>query len=121
MIKILLVEKNIIFSETLTNELGKDEELTVVGVCREGNDIIDFLNKNAIDIIIIDPNQTNGFVVTVQIKKEFPRIKIIGYSAQRESTKHRMLAFGASSYLSKYETNIEELISEIKHCYTLSE
>jgi len=120
MIKILLLEKNIIFSETLIKELGKDDELTVVGVCREGNDIIDFLNKNEIDVVVIDPNQTNGFVITVQIKKEFPKIKIIGYSAQRESTRHKMLAFGASSYLSKYETNIEKLVSEIKYCYALS-
>jgi two-component system response regulator FimZ (fimbrial Z protein) len=119
MIKILLVEKNIIFSNALTKLLNKDAELNVVGVCKEGNDIIKFLTANPIDVIVIDPNQSNGFVITVQIKKEYPRIKIIGYSAEGESTKKRMLAFGASSYLSKYEANIEDVIAEIKNCYTV--
>jgi DNA-binding NarL/FixJ family response regulator len=120
MIKILLVEKNIIFSNALTKLLGKNESLDVIGVCKEGNDVIGFLNTNPIDVIVIDPNQSNGFVITVQIKKEFPLIKIIGYSAEGESTKTRMLKFGASHYLSKYDTNIEELIFEIKNCYVVA-
>jgi DNA-binding NarL/FixJ family response regulator len=119
MIKILLVEKNIIFSNALTKLLNKDDKLDVLGVCKEGNDIIEFLTTTPIDVIVIDPNQSNGFVITVQIKKEFPTIKIIGYSAEGESTKKRMLAFGASSYLSKYEANIEDVIAEIKGCYVL--
>jgi len=117
MIKILLVEKNIIFSNALTKLFNKDVKLDVIGVCKEGNDVIEFLNANPIDVIVIDPNQSNGFVITVQIKKAFPSIKIIGYSAEGESTKTRMLKFGASCYLSKYDTNIEELIVEIKNCY----
>jgi len=121
MIKILLVEKNIIFYKALTKLLSKDEKLHVVGVCKEGNDVIEFLNKNAIDVIVIDPNQSNGFVITVKVKKEFPRIKIICYSAEGESTKERMLRFGACSYLSKYEANIEDLVSEVKCCYAASE
>jgi DNA-binding NarL/FixJ family response regulator len=121
MIKILLAEKNIIFSNALTKLLSQAKNLNVVGVCKEGNDIIEFLNTNPVDVIVIDPNQSNGFVITVQIKKEFPTIKIIGYSADGESTKKRMLEFGASCYLSKYDTDIEELKSEIKNCFIVPE
>jgi DNA-binding NarL/FixJ family response regulator len=114
MINILLVEKNLILSNTLTNLLTQDKELNVIGVCRHGNKVVEFLNKHSVDIILIDPNQTNGFVITVQITKEFPNIKIIGYSTNGESSKKRMLEFGASSYLSKYDTNLNDLKNEIK-------
>jgi len=114
MIKILLVEKNLILSDTLTNLLNQDKELDVVGICKEGNEAIDFLTNNPVDVIVIDPNQSNGFVITVQITKEFPNTKIIGFSADGQNSKKRMLEFGAVNHLSKYDTSLKELITEIK-------
>ena len=61
------------------------------------------------DVILIDPTQSNGFVITAQVKTDFPTVKIIGFSNDGESSKKRMLELGASSYLSKYETSLEEL------------
>jgi DNA-binding NarL/FixJ family response regulator len=118
MIKILLVEKNIIFSNALIQLLNNDEKLHVIGVCKEGNEVIDFLTTNPIDVIVMDPKQSNGFVITVEVKKAFPKMIIIGFSTDVDSTKKRMLAFGAASYLSKYEANIADLIKEIKGCYS---
>ncbi|MBL4592475.1 MAG: response regulator [Flavobacteriales bacterium] len=114
MIKILLVEKNLILSNTLKNLFNKDKQLDVVGICRHGNEIIEFLNANPVDIIVIDPNQTNGYVITVQVKKEFPKMIIIGFSDDGLYSKERMLEYGASSYLSKYDTSLNELMTEIK-------
>ena len=114
MIKILLVEKNLILSNTLTNLLNQDKELDVIGICKEGNEAIDFLAKAPVDVIVIDPNQSNGFVITLQITKEFPNIKIIGFSDDGQNSKKRMLEFGAANYLSKYDTTLKELITEIK-------
>jgi CheY-like chemotaxis protein len=114
MIKILLVEKNIILANTLKNLFNQDKQLDVIGICKEGNEVIKFLKTNPVDIILFDPNQTNGYVVTVQIKKEFPKIIIIGFSDDGTYSKDRMLEYGASSYLSKYDTTLNELITEVK-------
>jgi hypothetical protein len=57
-------------------------------------------------------------LITVQIKEEFPTIKIIGFSDGGECSKDRVLGFGASSYLSKYDTGLNQLITEIKSCIT---
>lgn len=118
MIKILLVEKNLIFSNTLVNLLNQDEQLNVVGSCKIGNEIIPFLNTNSVDVIVIDPNQSNGFVITVQLTKEFPTIKVIGFSGDGQNSKNRMLEYGACSYLSKYDTTLKELSAEIKKCFS---
>tara|TARA_R110001592_G_scaffold45430_1_gene145162 strand:- start:2094 stop:2456 length:363 start_codon:yes stop_codon:yes gene_type:complete len=117
MIKILLLEKNVIFSKTLEYHLNKDKLFDVVAICKEGSEVVKFLNTNPVDVILIDPNQSNGYVMTVQVKKEFPKIIIIGFSDDGEYSKNRMLEFGAASYLSKYDTSINELIAEIKRCY----
>jgi DNA-binding NarL/FixJ family response regulator len=114
MINILLVEKNIIFYKSLTKFLKKDKNLNVVGICKEGNNVMEFLRTNLIDVVVIDPIQSNGFVITAQIKKEFPTIKVISYSIDGEKTMSRMVGVGVVSYLSKYESNIEDLILEIK-------
>jgi DNA-binding NarL/FixJ family response regulator len=117
MIKILLVEKNLILSNTIREHLNKDEQLNVVGISKEGNEALEFLKTNPIDIIILDYQQTNGLVVTQQMKKTYPNINIIGFSSDFDTASNRMIELGASSYLSKYETSLEELITEIKGCY----
>ena len=45
MIKVLLVEKNFILSNHLKEEFYQKKQLNVVGTCKEGNEIIDFLTK----------------------------------------------------------------------------
>jgi DNA-binding NarL/FixJ family response regulator len=117
MIKILLVEKNLILSNTIREHLNKDEQFDVVGISKEGNEALEFLKTNPIDIVIMDYQQTNGLVVTEQIKKTYPNISIIGFSSDFGASSNRMVELGASSYLSKYETSLEELKTEIKGYY----
>ena len=121
MIKILLVEKNIILSNTIKEHLNKDEQLNVIGISKEGNEALEFLKINSVDIVVMDYQQTNGLVVTEQIKKQYPNINIIGFSSDFGAASNRMVELGASSYLSKYETSLEELKTEIKNCYEEAE
>jgi DNA-binding NarL/FixJ family response regulator len=114
MIKVLLIEKNLILADTLCHQLNKEQQLNIVGICREGKEVLLFLKEHSVDIVLVDPNQTNGYVVTAQIKKEYPNIIIVGFSDDITYTKNRMLELGASHYFSKYETSLDTLITEIK-------
>jgi DNA-binding NarL/FixJ family response regulator len=114
MIKLLLVEKNVVLSNTLRNLFNQDKDIDVVGVCRYGSEVVSFLQKKTIDIILIDPYQSNGCTITLQVKREFSKVIIIGYSTDGQYTKEKMLEYGASSYLSKYDTSLNELMTEIK-------
>lgn len=122
MIKILLVEKNLIISNTLKESFNQDKQLNLVGICKEGNEAIEFLNTNAIDVLLMDPNQTNGMVATAQIHKEFPDVRIIGFSDSNEKeSSSQMVSLGAYKHLSKFHTDVNELITEIKECYVGNE
>ncbi len=115
MIKILLVEKNLILSNTLKESFSQDKQLNLVGICNEGNEAIKFLKTNSVDVLLMDPQQTNGMVATEQIHKEFSNVRIIGFSDLTEiKPDNQMVRLGASIYLSKFHTTLNELITEIK-------
>jgi len=113
MIKVLLLEKNRILANHLKETFNQDEQIQLVGSCTEGNEIIEFLKQHPVDVVVIDPQQTNGFVVTVQIKQEFPKVAIIGYS-DNDNNGDRLVEYGAVGYLNKYDATLKELMLEIK-------
>ena len=117
MIKILIVEKNLILLNHLQTTFNKDKDLKVVANCKEGHEVIEFLTNNEVDIILLDYMQTNGLVLTDQINKQFPKVKVIGFSTlETKKEENRIINFGAAMYLSKYETTMDDLIAVIKKC-----
>lgn len=115
MIKILLVEKNLILSSTLNEHLNKDEQINVVNICKEGNQALEFLKENSVDVVIMDFLQTNGLVVTQQISHNYPDVKIIGFSTyESDDYPNQMIKLGADKCLSKYSTTMQDLLDELK-------
>ncbi len=115
MIKILLVERNVILSDYLKETFVKDKKLNLVYTCTEGNQALEFIKENSVDVVIMDFLQTNGLVVTQQISRKYPNIKIIGFSTYESNDySHKMIELGANKCLSKYSTTIKKLINEVK-------
>ncbi|MCB9335475.1 MAG: response regulator [Flavobacteriales bacterium] len=118
MIEILLLEKNLILSAYLSETLSQEKEFNVISICKEGIEIIEFLKNHSVNIILMDYMQTNGLVVVNQITKEFPKVKVIGFSTDNEDNiNNRFLALGGYCYLSKYCTDLNRLKEKIKECY----
>ena len=70
--KILIVDDN-------DDELKKDSDiLTEVGYevicCRSGNEALEYLNKNPVELVLLDVNmpEMNGYDVCLNIRKQFP-------------------------------------------------
>jgi DNA-binding NarL/FixJ family response regulator len=115
-INILLIERNIILIDHLKEQFEQDKELNYVGTFSDEKQVMAFLEKNPLDVIVMDYLQTNGLVLTDSISKKFPAIKIIGFSIEDGHYSKRLLELGATVYLSKFETTLIELITQIKIC-----
>ena len=115
MVKVLLVERNVILRNHLLDVLSHDEHLDIIEWCTEGCEVVEFLKDNQVDIILMDHLQTNGLVVTAQIKRDYPSVKIIGFSTgDVNDSNNRLMELGATGCLSKYDTDLEELVAKIK-------
>ena len=117
MIKVLIVDDNIYIREALIGMLKGQDLINVIGECKDGIEVLPFLSKNLVDVIIMDVkmNYMDGLITTEFIKDEFPDIRIIGFSFNDDPyTKKKFLEKGADSFLSKCNTNAKILIDEIK-------
>ena len=53
-ISVLIADDNVEFANTLTNYLGKDEEMEVVGVAKDGLEAVDMIQKDKPDVVVLD-------------------------------------------------------------------
>lgn len=121
MIKILFVERNIILSNYYKEVFSQNKDIQLVRIFTEGDDVLEFLDTNSIDVVVIDYMQTNGLVTTAKINNAHPTVTIIGFSCyDKGSYIDRMIELGAKSCLSKYNTTINMLINHIITCYSIN-
>jgi DNA-binding NarL/FixJ family response regulator len=120
MIKILLVDDNAIVRKAIKNMLKSQLKIQVIGECSDGSHVIPYLQNNKPDVILMDYRMPvlDGVETTKLVKELFPKIKVIGFSCDDDIiTKETFFENGAYSFLSKYDTNLDELLTEIKKCY----
>lgn len=116
MIKVLLVDDSAIFRKNLKFILDNQPEIQVIGECKDGKEVIPFLQHLKPDIILMDYNMpiVNGIEATKMVIKLFPEIKIVGFSFDDDSTtKKAFFESGAVEFLSKYETDSKTLVFKI--------
>jgi DNA-binding NarL/FixJ family response regulator len=116
-LRILLVDDQILFAETLGTLLNNyAEDLVVVGIAENGEKAVAMTREHEPDIILMDVRmpRMDGVAAVHIIKKEFPQIKIIMLSTYREDDLVRTsLMAGASGYLLK-DISPTELITAIR-------
>ena len=77
-IKILLVEDLKMFSDLLIENISKEADLKIVSSVDDGLEALQVLENITIDVVVTDIRlrQMHGDVLTVEIKKRFPEIKV---------------------------------------------
>lgn len=113
---ILVADDNTLMRGTLRMIIDGIEEVSVVGECRNGEEIIAMAKEHAPDIIVMDINMApiNGFEATRKILKENPSIKIIGLSMHNKmSYAKNMIQLGAFGYVCKSSPH-NEIVEAIK-------
>ncbi|OFX52081.1 MAG: hypothetical protein A2046_06045 [Bacteroidetes bacterium GWA2_30_7] len=120
MIKVLIVEDHKILRDGLKAALSGNKEIKVIGECEDGNQVMDFLEKNPIDVILMDIKMPimNGIDATQQVIEKYPNMKILVLSMHNEEAYiTKIFKAGASGYILK-NTSISEMIDGIKKVHS---
>jgi len=102
--KVLIADHHPITRKGITSVLSDDQKYEVIGYVNDGNDILKFLTKTEVDILIleIDIPNLNSITAIKSIKREFPHIKILILSCHPEEMYAlSAIKYGAAGYISK--------------------
>ena len=115
MVKIMIADDQQLIRESLKIILDSDPNFEVVKVVGSGQEVLDTLETESIDIILMDVRMPNmsGVDCTRIVKKEYPNIKVIILTTfDDDEYIYDALKYGASGYLLK-GCSLEELSSAI--------
>lgn len=121
LINIAVVDDHSIVRNGLVSLISCCEEIKVTMQAENGRDFLNQLEKSARlpNIVILDINmpELDGFATTLILKKNYPKIKIIGLSMfDQELTAITLLKNGANGYLTK-SCSFQELADAIHSVY----
>ncbi len=117
MIRILIVDDQNFTRKALRAILKSEENLIIVGEAENGIKALELMNKEAIDIAIVDLDmpEIDGFELTQKICQEFSQTKVIILSSHEDRYSiNKAVNFGAKGYLLK-DTSVNEVIDTINY------
>ncbi|WJW74293.1 UvrY/SirA/GacA family response regulator transcription factor [Thiohalobacter sp. IOR34] len=116
MIKLLLVDDHELVRSGIKRILEDTPGMQVLGEASSGEEAIEFVRRNAPDVIIMDINMPGigGLETTRKLLQIHPGLKIIVVTVHiQEPYPTRMLEAGASGYLTKH-CAVDEIVDAIK-------
>lgn len=119
MIKVLIVDDQSLIREGLSMMLSLYDTVTIVGEAKNGQEAIEFLENEDIDLILMDIRMPimDGVEATKIIKEKYPEIKILILTTFNEDKYiFEGLKNGADGYLLK-DISSEELVKAIETVY----
>ena len=103
MIKVLLADDQELIRESLGFVLGAQDDITVVGMAKNGREAIELVRSEKPDVVLMDIRmpEVDGVECTRLIKSAHPNIKVIVLTFDDDENVFNALRFGASGYLLK--------------------
>lgn len=117
MIRIVIADDQALIRESLRVVLNINPDMEVAGVAANGVQLLQFLEKQAVDVILMDVRmpQMDGVLATKAVKERWPSIKIIILTTfDDDEYVLNGLKYGASGYLLKGIT-VPELSEAIRN------
>src|SRR5713226_9746769 len=105
-IRILVVEDAVVFRRHVAEELSNDPALEVVGTAANGRIALAKMTQVNPDVVILDIEmpEMDGLATLAELRKTYPRLPVIMFSALTERGAEATLdalALGASDYFPK--------------------
>ncbi len=118
-IHVIVVDDHPLMRGGIIAQLSRGKGIKVVGDASNGHELLDKLNTLPVDVILLDLQMPdmNGPQALMQLRKKFPRIKVLVLSMFNEKRMIReMFRLGAHGYATK-DTAAEQLIDAIYNVY----
>ncbi|WP_375578414.1 response regulator transcription factor [Marivirga tractuosa] len=115
-IKLLIADDHEILASGMSSILSNQKELSILGTVSNGQEVLDFLADNEVDVVIMDLNMPvlNGIEATEIIKKKFSKTKVLILSMfDREGYIQNALDVGVDGYVLK-NVSEAEILSAVK-------
>jgi two-component system response regulator NreC len=115
-IRILLADDHSLVRQGFRRILEGQSDMTVVGEASNGRLALEMAGQLRPDILVMDVTmpELNGIEATRQVTKQFPRMRVVALSMQKDGVYVReMLRAGARGYLLK-ECTEQDLVSAIR-------
>jgi DNA-binding NarL/FixJ family response regulator len=116
-INIIIADDHTIFLEGIT-ALISSEYFNVVANCKNGQEVLDFLKKQEVDLVISDINMPvmDGITLAKKITKLYPKTKIMILSIYEERhIINKAIKAGANGYMSK-NVGKRDILIAIESC-----
>ena len=104
MIRILLADDHPIISEGISNLLESEQDLLIVGACKNGLEVLSELKKQEVDLILMDVEmpEMNGFQCAEAVLKANPEQKIAMLTMHQEKALiQKFISMGIKGYFLK--------------------
>jgi two-component system invasion response regulator UvrY len=115
-IRIIIVDDHAVVREGLKQIINVASDIAVIAEATSGLEAIKLARQNEFHIMLLEISlpDKNGIEVLKQIKKEFPAVSVIMFSAHREDQYAvRALKAGASGFLNK-QSSTADIIGAIR-------
>lgn len=119
--KILIVDDSLIYRHALNSALTEGQAIQVVGSVKNGQEALDFILKNPLDLITLDLEMPimNGFQLIEKLASLPSRPRIIVFASADETGAEntmRALRLGADDFVTKIEGkgDVNDSIKDIK-------
>ncbi len=119
MIKVLLADDHQMFIDGMRAMLKEDSNIKVIGQANDGLEVLDFLKKNEVDVIVLDIRmpKLDGIEAAREIVKKYPTTKMLVLSSHKEKEFIReLMDIGAKGYILKNKSS-EELVMAVNNVY----
>jgi two-component system response regulator DegU len=111
-INVLLIENSSVYRTLIKQKLNGSKNINVVGECGEGVLVLDFLDRQSVDVVLMDDpvGRMDGIETVKHLKDNYPQAKIVALSSNGGFDYiNKIMDAGASSFLDKWEVTFAEL------------
>lgn len=121
MIKVFIADDHKIMTDGVRSLLmQREDDIEVVGTAQNGREVIQKLKEKQADILLLDIQmpRMDGIETTIQVKKQFPEVKILILSMFLDHAKlDQILQEGISGYVLK-DKGYDETVKAIRAIYS---
>lgn len=109
-VKIILADDHQMFIDGMRIFLEKHDNVEIIGEAKNGNGVIEILEKESVDVVVLDINmpEMDGLEATKFIRKNYNNTKVLILSMfDNKETIIKLMRYGASGYILKNKTQNE--------------